>query len=310
MWTRSETLKKDWVKIDMYSQSDQRITKQLHTKIENELIKVGLLCRVFSRAKSQDSIEIKIRKSPGKYSEAGKKIQDLFGLRVILYFQDDSNIAQRAIKNLFDFDEASSMVDVPSTDTFSAMRCNFIFRLPEEFAGESDTLGSNSMIDDTFEVQFRTILSEGWHEVEHDLRYKCRDDWESHDDLSRTLNGIYASLETADWSMLQLFEKLAYEHYKAEEWRQMIRTKFRLRSEASISPEVERLICENVGLGKDLYRVDRYKFMIKLLDDKMPFPINMDNIVYLCNHYYLKSDDIFAVTPDPIKYWFGELSQD
>ncbi|MBK7959276.1 MAG: hypothetical protein IPK03_14995 [Bacteroidetes bacterium] len=31
---------------------------------------------------------------------------------------------------------------------------------------------NNSLVDSTFEVQLRTILSEGWHEIDHDLRYK------------------------------------------------------------------------------------------------------------------------------------------
>ena len=27
-----------------------------------------------------------------------------------------------------------------------------------------------ALIDNTYEIQLRTVLSEGWHEVEHDLR--------------------------------------------------------------------------------------------------------------------------------------------
>ena len=65
-------------------------------------------------------------------------------------------------------------------------------------------------IDATFEVQLRTISFEGWHEIEHDMRYKSPygdDFWR--EDLSRTLNSVLANLELCDWTTLNVFEKLA-----------------------------------------------------------------------------------------------------
>nr|WP_306309037.1 hypothetical protein [Escherichia coli] len=41
----------------------------------------------------------KYEKEPNKYSEDGKKIQDLFGVRIILYFPDDLFIAQKHWRN-------------------------------------------------------------------------------------------------------------------------------------------------------------------------------------------------------------------
>ncbi|WP_202796549.1 hypothetical protein, partial [Thermophagus xiamenensis] len=64
------------------------------------------------------------------------------------------------------------------------------------------------MIDNTFEVQLRTILSEGWHEVDHSLRYKCKDDWKDYPDQERLLNGIYAALETNDSTLKSLFREI------------------------------------------------------------------------------------------------------
>ena len=58
---------------------------------------------------------------------------------------------------------------------------DFISALPEGFKGR---------IEPTFKIQIRTVFSEGWHEVEHDLRYKCKDDWEGCELYSHTLNGI------------------------------------------------------------------------------------------------------------------------
>jgi ppGpp synthetase/RelA/SpoT-type nucleotidyltranferase len=284
----------------MYNASELRIAKQLQDIVEAELSKLGLLCRVFSRAKSEHSINDKIARSPGKYTSTGKKIQDAFGLRVALYFLDDQQIAIETLKKVFTYDEASSTIDKPSGEIFSATRCNLIFKLPEELSASSSIIRGNDLIDDTFELQIRTVLSEGWHEVDHDLRYKCKEDWENHSDLDRALNGIYASLETADWSMLKLLEDLAYRHYKASEWTQMLRAKFRLRSNGVLSSNICSLLNEELEIGKKLYRTDRRTLMQELAKRKISLPINPDNIVYLCNFLFIKSDKINRITPPPI----------
>lgn len=291
----------------MYNASEHRVVKQLQASIENELDRVGLLSRVFSRAKSLESLNAKIDREPGKYAANGRKIQDLFGVRVALYFPDDNQIAQSAIKNLYTFNEMDSTIDVPDKDTFSASRCNLIFTLPQELVDESEIIGNNELVDSTFEVQLRTTLSEGWHEVEHDLRYKCRGDWESHDDLSRALNGIFASLETAEWSMLKLFEELAYRHYKAHEWPQMIRTKFRLRTGNVLSEKIIGVLNDKPELGKILHRLNRGEFVKNLLESNAALPITLDNIFYLCNHFYMKDDDVNNIIPEPIKQICSEL---
>ena len=290
----------------MYNSSELRIAKQLQDMIEAELAKLGLLCRVFSRSKSEYSIASKIDREPGKYSSDGKKIQDVFGIRIALYFLDDQKIAIDTIKNIFTYDDKSSTIDSPAGSSFSATRCNLVFRLPDSLAETSNVFKKYDCIDRTFEVQIRTILSEGWHEVEHDLRYKCKEDWESHSDLDRALNGIYASLETSDWSMLKVLEDLAYRHYKQSEWTQMLRAKFRLRSNGTISPEITSVLDENVGVGKSIYRVDRKKVMEKLSNKKISIPITPDNIVYLCNYFFIKSEKITALTPTPILDIFEE----
>lgn len=63
---------------------------------------------------------------------------------------------------------------------FMPTRLNLIFRMDDFCSRElvnvlKDIDGiDSSLIDCTYEIQLRTVLSEGWHEVEHDLRYKCR----------------------------------------------------------------------------------------------------------------------------------------
>lgn len=290
----------------MYNSSEIRIAKHLQEIIESELSRLGLLCRVFSRAKSDHSLMKKLEREPGKYSSTGKKIQDMFGVRVALYFLDDQKIAIETLKKKFIYDETSSTIDAPTGSSFSATRCNLIFKLPEDLADSSAIFTRHDCLDKTFEVQIRTILSEGWHEVEHDLRYKCKEDWEDHTDLDRALNGIYASLETSDWSMLKVLEDLAYRHYKSSEWTQMLRAKFRLRSSGAINQDINSALNEDPSIGKSLYRIDRTKLMEKLSNNKITLPITPDNIVYLCNFFFVKSPKLTAITPPPILDIFEE----
>jgi ppGpp synthetase/RelA/SpoT-type nucleotidyltranferase len=286
--------------------NDSSIADKLQSAIKSELDRLGLLCRVFSRAKSVHSLEIKINREPGKYSAAGKKIQDAFGVRIALYFPDDQAVAIQLLKNTFAYDESSSTIDTPAGSVFAANRCNLVFALPDDLADQSTLLSDYDCIDRTFEVQIRTVLSEGWHEVEHDMRYKCQADWLRYSDLDRALNGIYASLETSDWGMMKVFESLAYRHYKAHEWSQMIRTKFRLRSEGGLSPAVIHSLNLYPGDGKKIFRVNREEFLKKMMARRLTMPMTLDNIVFLINYSYIGSPALTELTPSPITDIFIE----
>jgi hypothetical protein len=156
-------------------------------------------------------------------------------------------------------------------------------------------------IDTTYEVQLRTVLSEGWHEVEHDLRYKCQDDWTDHDDISHIFNGVYASLVTSDWSILSIFEKLAYHHYKSQNWAAMIRNKFRLRFiEGDLDSRIISILNDEKDTAKDLFRIDRNDFMKKIFIDSLRIPLTLSNLIFLLNAYYLKIDRITKIAPDYI----------
>lgn len=285
-----------------------RVVQKLQNTIENELSRLGLLFRVFSRAKSENSIEEKINKSPGKYSENGKKIQDLFGVRVALYFPEDVIISQRLISSLFKLVEET--VDNIENSNFSAVRCNYVYQLPDELVNDSAVLKKNKLIDSTFEIQFRTVLSEGWHEVEHDLRYKCSGDWAGQNDLDRALNGIYASLETSDWGMTKVFDELAYRHYKEKNWAAMLRNKFRLRTGNGLKVEISTLLNQDNSIGKSLYRAERSSVLNKIASTKISIPINLNNLVFIINYFFIKSPELNNLTPHPITQSLNEYYSD
>lgn len=269
--------------------SDESIINQIVIDITNQLSRIGLIFRIFGRIKSKQSIERKLTEKSHEYREKNKKMQDLYGVRIGLYFSDDVDIAQEVVNSLYKLHSKS--VDIPTDEIFGPTRCNVIYHLSDELALDSYLIKSNGLIDSTFEVQYRTILSEGWHEVEHDLRYKCKSDWNNHNDLSRSLNGIMATLETCDWSMIKMFDELAWRHYKAGSWEPMVRNKFRLRFQSGgISAEMAHALSSIEGLAKSIFRTERRFFLQKLASQQISIPITPSNVVFIVNRLFVKND--------------------
>ena len=201
------------------------------------------------------------------------------------------------MKNNLKEKNKDSTIDELDAITFKPIRRNYIYELPETLNTYIDERLWKFQFDKTFEIQVRTIFAEGWHEVEHDLRYKNQECWEDSTDLSRHLNGILATLETCDWSLSKVFNELAYHNYKNFEWVHMIKNKLRIRMiNDKPSSEIECIIKENKNdILKKLFTCDR----TKLLDffSKSKLPINIDNIVYVANSLYISNANISNLTP-------------
>ncbi|MEQ8470372.1 MAG: RelA/SpoT domain-containing protein [Marinoscillum sp.] len=276
----------------------ERLAAEISNLVEEELIKMGLLYRLFYRAKSTHSIEKKQEIKKYSASIKDKKMQDLVGIRVALYFADDVEIVRETLKRKFEF--VDETVDISLTTEFKPTRINLIFRFGEYHTNEiNDTAKATyPFIDNTFEIQLRTVLSEGWHEVDHDLRYKCQEDWHEHKDLERTFNGVFAGLETSDWSTLMIFEKLSHRHYKSKSWQAMLRTKFRLRLDGgSLDTQIAELLNKDNNLAKKLYRIDRDIFLKELVLRNLKIPFTLSNLIYACNCMFIGDKKLYDLTP-------------
>ncbi len=281
----------------IFRSGEDHIARELRRQIESHLYRLGLLCRVFVRVKSDQSLRSKLDRNGGAYYVNGRKIQDLFGVRIVLYFSDDSDIAQSIIRSAYSFDSAS--VSESTNDIFGPVRCNLVFRVPLELLEFSEMMKNHSAIDSTFEVQFRTVLSEGWHEVEHDLRYKRSNEWAHQDDLNRALNGIMATLENCDWSMMKIFDEMAWRHYRSGNTRAMIQSKFRLKFDGDDEQHeaLWDLFDQNHELSKKLFRVNRNELLCEMLNIKGVIPITFSNIVHLCNRFFINDGSIKRLEP-------------
>lgn len=286
----------------------QLIEEEICQRIQDELDKIGIHYRIFSRSKDEKSILEKIdrkAKEGSPYEKNGKLIQDIIGIRVVTYFRDDVNLVKTIISRIITFKDEE--IDNPELTVFKPKRtniiCSFNDSQQQTFAEvqKSSDKDYYDVLDSTFELQLRTVLSEGWHEIDHSLRYKCKNDWEGHYENERLLNGIYASLETNDIALKNLFNELAYKHFKSKNWEGLLRNKFRLRFQlVPLKEQIANILNEDVEIGKELFKMDRETSLLKLYDIDLSLPVNMNNLVLLLNGLIIKDEKLLAITPDVI----------
>ncbi len=259
----------------------------------------GLYFRIFSRVKSQKSITNKILR--GKYGSEDnpKKLQDLIGLRIVLYYYDDLSICRDIMESTFQMVDSWSKSNY-NADEFKAAKINGVFKFPEEYFKLYTQKLWTLPIDTTFEIQFRTVFFEGWHEIEHDMRYKSllSDDqfWQGSEELSRMLNCILANLELSDWSLVQLFEQLSYNHYKNANWELMIKSHFRIKMDDKepLDSQILKVFDENKEIAKQFFKCSRKRLIRELLKLDTPH-VTYNLIVHVLNQHTVQNPEISAI---------------
>lgn len=285
----------------MSDYSLELIEKKIKDKLINELGRTRLLFRLFSRVKEETSISEKFTRKQYSVGADEKLMQDLIGFRITTYFHDDLKIIVDLCQKLFH--KVELVYDEPDAEVFKPLRKNMICKMPQEeneiYQDIKRTNHNYSLIDNTFEIQFRTTLSEGWHEVDHLMRYKCKPDWLNLTDESRMLNGIYATLETNDQTLKALFDDISYNHYKAKKWEAMLRNKLRLRFNLqNLDSEVINHLNSNPSVGKTLFKVNRHKIITEYINSPLSFPSTFDNWMYFINYVFIQDKFITDKTPE------------
>ncbi|MEC0177423.1 hypothetical protein P4H83_21325 [Paenibacillus favisporus] len=281
------------------------IVKDIEKKIIAELDKMGIFYRIFSRVKSSEST---LKKLNEKNYTNDRKMQDLLGIRIVLYFNDDIDICEKTVSNIFE--KVDEVIDRPNSSTFKPTRTNIVYRLDKTTTENIEYAIYDKYIDNTFELQLRTVFSEGWHEVEHDLRYKCSNEWDSYDDQHRTLNGLVATLETCDWAIMKLFSDLAYLNYKDDNIVPMLRNKFRIRFiNTPLDSSLESMLKKDSFLTKEIFRVDREALLKKLSETMISIPLTFNNIVYISNYYFIRNKELNDLMPKTLKDYLFTLDK-
>lgn len=258
----------------------------LVTKLNN----AGIYFNSTSRIKSESSLLHKLE--TGKYSmqEGGRKIQDIIGIRINLFYLEDMDICEKILEETFLLDNWSKTKN--EENKFEARKCNGVFRIPSKYLRNIPASVWNKPFDQTFEVQLRTVLFEGWHEIEHEMRYKYKlgsdsketDLWTGHEDLSRVMNSIIANLELCDWSIMQIFNSIHDSQYKEKNWENAIRSKYRLRiTQDPLKPELREYLDNNPDIVAQFHTVSKRELVEILLNKKYHKELTPDRVIYLIN---------------------------
>ena len=272
------------------------VEQDLKRIISDRLEQCGIYYRVFSRTKTARSMADKFEQKA--YNE-DHKLQDLIGVRINLYFDDDVDICRDIMENTFEVVEWST--SKRSEDEFKPTKLNGVFRLPEYLHSAISPATWDMCIDDTFEIQIKTMFFEGWHEIEHDMRYKGEELWKDYPQFSRFFNSILATLELCDKSMVSLFEDLGHQLYKSGNWTDMIRSHFRIKMDsAPIYPRVEQILNEDQkvttdSIAKRIFKTSKAALVGEFLKKNRRIPINVNTIIALLNDAYFHHPELSAV---------------
>ncbi len=271
--------------------------------VEDKLKKAGFYYRISSRIKTADSILEKMNRR--KYGVKGsiyenRKLQDLIGLRIILYYEDDISIVRGLLDTLFS--EPGEWETTEITDSeFHAMKINGVFKIPEYLRNMISNPELGDYVDSTLEIQIRTNAFEGWHEIEHDLQYKGSAFGDANASLSRRMNSILATLELCDDSLVKLLEDLGHQHYKDKKWEDMIRCHYRIKFSAEpLIPEIKKCFDENTELAKSVFKFERAKVMEALWNRNADVTkrYTVSDIVKVINEIGLRNDKLFEAFAD------------
>lgn len=264
------------------------VVQDLVSIIDEKMRKSGIYFRIAHRVKAVDSMVDKMNDklygvNGGEYEF--RKLQDLVGIRIILYYSDDLSICRNLLDTLF-----SEPGEWETTDTneyeFKAMKTNGVFKMPSYLSKSIVNPVLSDFVDDTFEVQIRTNAFEGWHEIEHDMRYKGTAFDMGSERLARKMNSILATFELCDDSIVGLMEDLGHEHYKNHHWDDMLRCHYRLTFTSDpLSQEIWDAFDSDSDLAKIFYKFPRGNAIEQLWNDTTDNGVEhtLDNIVRIVN---------------------------
>ncbi len=152
-----------------------------------------------ARAKTVKSFEAKYSKSSKNYSNPLNQITDLCGLRIVAYYQDDTDRIAEIIKREFVVDEKNSTDREPAPAEFGYRSNHYIVKLDSNRVALKEWAKFEGL---KAEIQVRTVLQHAWAAISHKLQYKREGDVPLK--LRRKLFRLSALFELSDDEFISL----------------------------------------------------------------------------------------------------------
>ena len=178
-------------KLPLYSLLQQVVMDKLGALVKQAGIELNSM---ESRIKAEDSLAGKLERKGSKYQSI-TDITDIFGARIITFYNEDVDRIASMAESLFDIDWANSIDKrkMHQFDSFGYNSLHYICKLPKQLYYDETQPELNDI---PFELQMRTALQHVWSAIQHDIGYKT--EIETPMEYHRALSRLAGLLELAD----------------------------------------------------------------------------------------------------------------